>query len=198
MSNNTDLKQLWKLQESDIPDTGQLLELAKKFRNKHVKGIIVMNILLLLTSAFIAMIWYRYQPEKLTTKIGMVLVILAMVIYLFVYNRMLPLLVKTEYDMSSSLYLQRLLKIKEKQRFMQTTMLNAYFLLLSTGIFMYMIEFVSRMTLLWGIFSYGITFVWILINWFYLRPRAIRKQQKAINELISKFERLNSQLSVEE
>jgi membrane protein YdbS with pleckstrin-like domain len=194
MSNNIDLKKIWGLQQTDIPNTKEIFELAHKYRNKRLKGIIISNILLLLTSAFIAMVWYRYQPEMMTTKTGIVLVILAMLIYLFVYNRMIPLLVKSGYDMSSSMYMAQLLKLKEKQRYMQTTMLNIYFVLLSIGIALYMIEYVSRMTVLWGLCTYGVTFLWILVNWIVFRPRTIRKQQKGINELIIKFEDLNRQL----
>ena len=198
MSNNTDLKKLWARQETDIPDTSDLLEKTKKFRNRHIRKILVTNLLLLATSAFIIYIWQRYLPEMITTKIGIVLTILAMLIYLFVYNQMIPMLLKVKYDMSSNLYLQQLLEIKAKQRYLQTTMLNVYFVLLSVGIFLYMMEYVARMTMPWGIFAYGITGAWIAFNWFVTRPRTNRKQQKAINELISKFKKLNKQLRPDE
>ncbi|MHB1688724.1 MAG: hypothetical protein ACYCVH_15330 [Ignavibacteriaceae bacterium] len=196
-NNNIDLKELWGKQETTIPDTKELFEKTKKFKKNNLRKLIIANILLLLTSAFIVFIWYYYQPEMITTKIGIVLTILAMVLYLFVYNQMIPLLVKVDYDINSSQYLQQLLKFKEKQLFLQNTMLNIYFILLSTGICMYMFEYASRMTLLWATFSYGLTLLWIAVNWFYFRPRIIKKQQTKINELISNFEGLNRQLTDE-
>jgi len=57
-----------------------------------------------------------------------------------------------------------------------------------------MITYVSKMSLAWGIFAYGITLSWIALNWFYIRPRSIRKQEGKINELIEQFERLNKQV----
>lgn len=77
---------------------------------------------------------------------------------------------------------------------MHTTMLNVYFILLSAGIGLYMYEYTSRMTMLWGIFAYGITLAWILINWFCLRPKQIKKQQSKLDEIITKFKKLNQQL----
>ena len=92
-------------------------------------------------------------------------------------------------------YLQQLIKLKEKQSFLQKTMLNVYFILLSTGLGLYMIEYTTRMTLIWASFSYGITLSWIALNWFYFRTRTIKKQQAKINELIRRFEELSRQLT---
>ena len=88
--------------------------------------------------------------------------------------------------------------IKAKQQYMQTTMLNLYFVLLSTGIGLYMYEYTQLMTAFWGIFVYGITSIWILFNWFYLRPKQIKKQQSKLDEIIGKFEMLNEQLNEKE
>ena len=54
------------------------------------------------------------------------------------------------------------------------------------------------MTTFWGIFAYGTTSIWILFNWFYLRPKQIKKQQSKLDEIIGKFEMLNEQLNEKE
>ncbi len=198
MSNNTDLKELWHQQETAIPDTKDLFEKANTFKKKNVRKLIIANILLILTSAFIVFIWYYYQPKMITTKIGIILTIFAMVLYLFIYNQIIPLLMTASYEKNSNQYLQQLLKLKEKQLFLQNTILNIYFILLSTGICLYMFEYTSRMTLFWAFFSYGITLLWIAVNWFYFRPRTIKKQQAGINELIKKFEMVSRQLTTNE
>jgi hypothetical protein len=81
---------------------------------------------------------------------------------------------------------------------MQTKMLGFYFITLSLGICLYMYEYISRMTNVGAFFSYLITLTWIGFNWFYLRPKTIKKQQTKLNELISKFETLNKQLDSRE
>ncbi len=194
MSNNIDLKELWNKQEIKIPETKELFEKAANFKKKNIYKIIFINIALLMTSAFIISIWYYFQPESVTTKIGIVFIILAMVLYLIVYNRMIPLLLNVGYDLNSNQYLQQLLKLKEKQRFLQNTILNIYFILLSTGIFLYMMEYTSRMNVIGAILTYGITFIWIGINWFYFRPKSIKKQEDKINKLIDRFKLLSNQL----
>ena len=197
MSNNIDLKELWNKQETAIPETKEFFEKAIKFKRINLIKLLLANILLISTSAFIVFIWFYYQPEMIITKIGIFLIISAIVIYLFVYNQLLPTLMKMGYEINSNEYLRQLLKLKAKQLFLQSTMLNIYFILLSTGICMYMYEHTSRMTFLWAVISYGLTLLWIAVNWFYFRPRTIKKQQTKINELISKFEMLSQQLTAD-
>jgi hypothetical protein len=62
------------------------------------------------------------------------------------------------------------------------------------GICLYMYEYAARMTMTAGIITYAVTLAWIAFNWFYLRPKTIKKQQAKLDELISKFERINKQI----
>jgi hypothetical protein len=194
MSTNNDLKKLWNMQETAIPDTVALFEKASKFKKQRLRKLIFANFVVLLTAAFMLFVWYQYQPELMTTKIGIVCGIFAMFLYLFVYNQMATYLKSNNYEMDSSNYLQQLLKLKEKQIFLQTTMLNVYFMVLGIGICLYMYEYVCRMTMLWALVTYGVTLSWIALNWFVIRPKTIAKQQKKLNELIEKFENINDQL----
>ena len=130
----------------------------------------------------------------LTTKIGIVLVIVAMVIFLTAYNQLFMNFYRLDNNMTNSEYLQSLYLLKNKQKFMQTTMLNLYFILLFVGICLYMYEYTSRMEVLYAVTTYAVTLAWIAINWFYLRPKTIKKQQAKINGLIDKFEEINNQL----
>ncbi|MBZ4043437.1 hypothetical protein [Flavobacterium hibisci] len=57
-----------------------------------------------------------------------------------------------------------------------------------------MYEYASRMTILGAGLTYGITFLWILFNWFFIRPKQIKKQQDKINSLIQRFEEATHQL----
>jgi hypothetical protein len=194
MASNVNLKELWNRQTGPIPDSKEIFDKANKYKKRHLNILIRTNILLVLTSLFITWVVYAAQPQMISTKIGTVLVIIAMTIYLAVYNRMIPLLRKVNDDTSSHEYLQNLLKLNTKQKFLQTTMTNVYYILLSAGIFLYMIEYALRMKLVWGIVTYALTFAWLIFSWFYFRAKAIKKQERAINELIEKFEVLEKQL----
>ena len=195
MNSNIDLKELWTKQETGIPDTKDLFKRVASFKRTHLKQLVYANILLLLVAIFIVLIWYYFQPEYITTKSGIVLIILAILAYLFSYNQSIPLLLKSSYEMSSADYLQQLLSLKRKQQFLQGIMTNLYFILLSTGLFLYMIEYTMRMKLSMGIVCYAITAGWIAFNWFYIKPKTIRKQREKIDGLINKFTLLTEQLS---
>ncbi len=195
MGSDINLKELWNKKEAAIPDTGALLDETRRFQRNNLRKLIMANVTLVLSSAFILFVWYYFQPERITTKIGIVLVIAAMAMYLFVYNGMFHVLRKIDDALSSNEYLAQLLLLRTRQQLMQTRIMNAYFLMLSAGIALYMIEYTSRMSLLWAMVTYGVTFLWILFNWVYIRPRTIRKQREKLDALIQKFESLQAQLS---
>lgn len=194
MDSNIDFKNIWKQQTSNKPNLEELIGKLKKFRNQNLRKLILANIGLITTSLLIIYIWYRFQPQMITTKIGIVLVILAMVMFLFAYNKMFMVFYKIDQTQSNNEYLQSLYVVKSKQKLMQTTVLNLYFIMLFLGICFYMYEYTSRMTIGSGILTYSVTLAWIAFNWFYLRPKTIKKQQGKLDELINKFEEINNQL----
>jgi uncharacterized membrane protein len=195
-NNNIDFKGLWKKQTVSQPDMKDLLLRLKQFKAAGLRQLWITNILLLATTAFIIFIWYYYQPEFISTKIGIVLVILAMIMYVGVYNRLLAGYKNIDATQSNQDYLQRLILIRKKQQYLQSTVLNLYFVLLGVGICLYMYEYASRMTLVYAGLTYGVTLLWIGVNWFYIRPKQIKKQQEKINSLIDKFDEVNKQLEL--
>ena len=194
MSDNVNFKELWAKQTSIAPNPENLIAEIKKMNQYNLRKLVFTNILLIATSIFIILIWIYYQPQLLTTKIGIILIILAIVVFLLAYNKSYSLFKNYRNSQSNSDYLKNLLAIKAKQKFMETTMLNLYFVLLSIGVGLYMFEYTSRMKPIWGLVTYGITFLWILFNWFYLRPKQINKQRAKLDTIISKFEMVTKQL----
>lgn len=194
MDNKIDFNDLWAKQTSIEPNPEDLLSQISKMKRSNLRKLIITNLMLIAVSVFIVLIWIYYQPQLGSTKVGIILIILAMAIYLFAYNKSYALFKENMTSNSNADYLKELLAIKSKQQFMHTTMLNLYFILLSAGLGFYMYEYTSKMTSFWGIVTYGITLIWILINWFYLRPKQIKKQQATLDEIIIKFKQLNKQL----
>ena len=197
MDNNIDFKDLWTKQTISPLNTDDLFSKLNLFKKASLRKLIITNVLLIATCAFIIFIWYYYQPKLMATKIGIVLCILAMVIYLFVYNQLFPSLKTLDNKQSNMEYLQNLISIKTRQQFLQSTMLSLYFIMLSSGLCLYLYEYTLRMPTVWAIFAYTITFAWIGFNWFYIRPKTIKKQQGKIDDLISKFENVKRQLQDE-
>ena len=194
MESNIDLKKIWNKQKIATPKVEILYKKANKLKRSSFLKLIVVNIAILLIITFIGFIWYYYQPELITTKIGITITILAMIIYILPLNKQFSTLTKSKTEPNSKEYLQQLLKLKEIQVFQQTTMLSVYFIMLSLGIGLYLFEYVSRMTITWGIVTYAVTIFWFAINWFYLRPITIKKQHAKLNKLLAEFEKLNHQM----
>jgi hypothetical protein len=93
-----------------------------------------------------------------------------MAIYLFVYNRLFDAYKELDNTDSNAAYLQKLIAIKTKQKFLQSKMLSYYFIVLGLGLCLYMYEYTSMMTMFWGF--YTITLFWGGFVWFYLRPNS--------------------------
>ncbi|KJD36520.1 hypothetical protein PW52_02375 [Tamlana sedimentorum] len=195
METNIDFRKIWNKQKTETPNVEILYSKVNKLKKRSFLTLIIVNITLLLTISFIGFIWYYYQPELITTKIGIVLIILATIMYLLPFNKQFSLLTKNKTEPNSKEYLQQLIKLKKAQVFQQTKMLSMFFIMLSLGIGLYLFEYVSRMTLTWGIITYGITLIWFAINWFYLRPKVITKQNTKLNRLLVEFEKLNNQMN---
>lgn len=191
---NINFNDLWKQQTVSQPNIEDLKNRLKQFKKASLRSIWMTNILLFATSAFIIFIWIYYQPQFVSTKIGIVLTILAMVIYVIIYNRLLKHYKEIDSNLTNQDYLQKLIQIKKKQQFMQTKVLSFYFVLLMIGICLYMYEYASRMKIHFAIITYAVTLLWIGFNWFYIRPKQIKKQQNKINSLIEKFENIDNQL----
>jgi uncharacterized membrane protein YciS (DUF1049 family) len=194
MNSNIDFKELWNRQESSIPDVKELYDKANKYKRKHWIKLLLMNFLMIFTAVLMIYIWITYHPEFITTKIGIVSVIFSIFLVLFFYNQIGLLLKKSDYQLEVNEYLKQLFKIKQKQVFLQTRVLSVYFILLSVGLCLYLYEYTSGMSTILAIITYGFTLSWIAFNWFYLRPKIIKKQQKELSDLIEKFKKANQEL----
>jgi hypothetical protein len=194
MDNNIDFKDLWKKQSVSSPDMEELFSKVRQFKKASLKKLIVTNILLLATCVFIICIWVLYKPEFLTTKIGIMLIVTSVIIFLFVYNKLFSSFTSIDNLQSNSEFVHYLISIKTRQHFLNTTMLNLYYILLSVGISLYMIEPTMTMSLPGKILAYTITLAWIAFSWFYIRPKTIKKQQGNIDELIHRFEGMDARL----
>jgi hypothetical protein len=195
--NTDELKHLWKSQPAvEQPSQALLMEKALDYKKKTKLRLVFSLVCLALTFLFIAWIGYCIEPEWISTRIGLVLVLLAIVVYLGASGQALTLFGSAaSADLTAGDYLRFLLAWKEKQRFLQETLMTVYFLMLSGGLALYMLEYAHRMGLLGGLVAYGLTTAWIGFNWFYIRPKTIQKQRAKTEELIIHFEKLSKQFA---
>lgn len=194
MSANIDFKNLWKQQASEHPKMDDLLLKLKTYKNAGLKRLLITNTLLVATVLGIAFIWYYFQPQLVTTKMGIVLSIFAMLIFLLNYNKLYGIYKTLSDSKTNTAYLEDLIRLKNKEKYIQTTMMKLYFILLTLGIGLYLFEYVLLMPLLMGVSIYALTLAWLIFNWIYLRPRIIKKQNEKIDTLIERFKRIHAQM----
>ena len=195
MSTEMDFKALWNKQAtSDIPDTKELFTRADGIKRKTRHKLIGLNLVLLATTAIMVYMWFNIDNERLTTKIGLILIVVAIISFLTVSNQIMPVLFKSDFEASSHEYLNQLIRIKRKEDFLNKVMINIYFILLSAGLALYMLQFVAMMQMVWAVVYVVLTFGWIGFFWFYFRPRSVKKKQKPLIEMIAKLEEVNRQL----
>jgi len=195
MSTEIDFKALWNREKTGAPDISEIFAKANRLNYCSRKKIWICNIVLTLTVALYIWIWCHYQPQFITTKIGMTMMIAAMVIFIIKSNQLIPLLAKADVETDTNVFLSQMIRIKHKQEFMDKTVLAIYFIMLAAGLGLYFIEYTSRANLVFKICAYAITLGLLAGNWFYISARNAKKQHKAISEIIAKLEEVNKQLS---
>jgi len=195
MSAEVDFKALWNKEEAkDMPDTKELLKKADRLKKLTRFKLIAQSLLLLATVAVLLFAGFRIDHVQVSTIIGLVLMIIAIVSYLIVANQILPMLFKSNIEGTSQEYLNQLIRIKRKNEFINKVMINIYFSLLSLGLFLYSLQFVAKMSTGWATFYYVMVFGWMAFSWFVSRPRGVKRKQKPLNDMIERLEAVNKQL----
>jgi hypothetical protein len=197
MNIDEDFKSIWLRQETAPPPSEKELgQQVEKIRQQSRNKILLAIGMMICTIIIILLISDRWRPHFITTYIGIILMILAIMLYVAATGSLLSFRFRPENkDKSSLQYLQELILLRERQKFLQTRILSLYFILLLAGIFLCMIEHTRRMSVFSQILAYTTTAGWIAFAWFYLRPRSIRKENAKLNELIGTLEKVLDQFN---
>ncbi|CAA9200971.1 hypothetical protein [Flavobacterium collinsii] len=194
-NNNINFNELWAEQATSAPNLKDLVSKANLVRHSNLRKLIFKDIIFTLVAAFLIFIWVNFHPQLLSTKIGIVLIVLAMAVYIFSSSQnIIQLLNKINTAQSNKDYLNHLLALKEKQQFLQTKISNLYFILFSSGICLYFYENALKMPVNKAVYTYLAIVAFIIWGRFYMKPRLIKKQQVKLDEIIRKFENINKQL----
>lgn len=188
MQNFDELKNIWQTTKSDLPSAKETFAEIENSRKKMIRKNMLMIITMSLTFAYIIWIGVHYDFEIITTKFGILLTLISIIVGIIFNTKLASKLLKQgDPTLDNNSYLQQLIEFRNQQRAIQTKGITLYFILLTTGLMLYLYEFAAR-DLQFGIFAYSITLAWIAFNWFYLRKRTIAKQEKQINQQIEAIE----------
>ena len=200
MQNFDDLKDLWQQSEGNkkLPSAKEILTNVETNRKKMLRKNIFLILTLLFTFVFILWIGFHYEFQMVSTRIGIIITLFAIICGITFNTRLMGSLIKaSDPTLSNNAYLEQMINYRNRQRAIQTRGIAFYFILLTIGIVLYMYEFAAR-NLAFGVIVYTLTLGWIAFNWFYLRKKAISKQEKKINEQIHALENLAANLEKKE
>lgn len=189
------LKNIWNQQKVPHQEYETFLNKAKSYAKQEKLKIYKANILLVGTCIIIAAIWWFYQPQYISTKIGIVIAILTMLIYLFYFNEAYRLIFQPSEEIESKQFLEKLRHFKKKQQVLQTKGINLYLFFIFLGVSLYIYEYASLMSLTGQIITYAVVIAWFALNWLYFKPRIIKKQRKKLNQVIADLQKIEDQLN---
>jgi len=190
MKTNYNFQEIWNQKNTDIPDIKEIKERAEKYRKKEVLKNIGLIALLVLCAVLVITIWIFIDLSFFSTRLGIILVILAVCSYAFLVYQNVNILNKVNTSATNQEYLMAMKKTEQQQIYMQTKGLGLYYLTLSLGFTLYFYEFALKMSWEGSLLTYGLTFLWFAISWFFIRPRQIKKQKEKISAVISSLEKL--------
>ncbi|MEG1591266.1 hypothetical protein [Chryseobacterium sp.] len=190
MAPNYNFQEIWNNKNSDIPNIKEIKTKSEKYRKKQILKDIGLIALLLLTIAMIITIWVFIKISFFSTQFGIMLVLIGITMYSFLVYQNINILKKINTSTTNHEYLATIRKVEQQQIYMQTKGLSIYYLLLSFGFAFYFYEFALKMSWLGVLLTYGLTFLWGAVSWFFIRPKQIKKQKEKISTVISSLEKL--------
>ena len=191
MNADIDLKTLWNNRSAERPDADKIYlsaqQAARKAKSKARLLAVTMGVMFL----YMVFVWRYSGMEMQSSKIGLCLVLAALVILCIRKLQFISLLKKTDIAADNKQFLQQLLLIKKERDGKERSALAVYFVLLVAGMLLLLYEPVMRMSPTWRIVVYTLTAGWFLFAWFYLRKRGIAKQNAELDKLIAQLKSLN-------
>ncbi|WP_379967436.1 hypothetical protein [Epilithonimonas sp. UC225_85] len=193
---NINFQDFWNKKNVEIPNIKEIKSSADKYRKKQLSSTFCYMLGLVATAVLIIFIWTTIDFKLMTTTIGIVLILIALALYIYLFSQNINVMRKINPSVSNQKYLASLKKLQKQQAYMQTIGISIYYILLTLGFAFYFYEFALRMSPLGGILAYGLTFSWLAIVWFFIRPKQVRKQNAKISKVIDSLELIEKDLEI--
>jgi hypothetical protein len=192
MDNLNDLKKIWLTADTNhLPDSNEMMQLIKEYRNRKILKKIALVITALLLTALMIVVIFTYHSTMLSTRIGEVCMIIAGSILIATNTNSLRRVYKLK-NCTNKEFIEHLEQARRGQinYYKKTQIIGFSFV--SIGLLLYLFEGVYENIVL-CITSYSLLIIWLLINWFVIRPKAYKRQTKKFNDILKKTETVSKQ-----
>ena len=192
MDNLSDIKKIWLTANTSLlPNTNEMLLLIKSYRKKMLAKKTAVVITGLILAVLMCMVVVSYHSTMLATRVGEIcmLVACAMLIASNINSLWRAYKLKSFTNKEFIEYLEQ--GQAGRIRYYKKTQVIA-FAFVSIGLLLYLYEGVYKNTVL-CIVSYSLLVIWLLINWFIIRPKVYKRQTKKYNDTLKKIETISKQ-----
>ncbi|MBQ0152154.1 MAG: hypothetical protein KBS61_04605 [Chryseobacterium sp.] len=192
--NTFDFKNLWNQTPIEVPNIKEIQLKMSNYQRKQVTSTLCQIVGLGIIALGIAIVWYFLDYEKATTKWGLILLLLALVFFVFLNFKNFVTLKKINTATSNKNYLSEIKKLQKQRIYMQNNGIKLYYVLLTIGFSLYFYEFALKLSNIGAILAYGLTFFWMGITWFLIIPKQTKRQNQKMNEIILTVESIEKEM----
>ncbi|WP_454802651.1 hypothetical protein [Mucilaginibacter phyllosphaerae] len=188
------LMSVWQAQpKKEHLSVDEVLKQVKKgirsFTTRLYWGIVAM--ICTVVAAFIIMFFMAFKSPATTS--GILIILLAMAMYLYVMLRHYHILNKHDLTQNPTDYLNSLKQYQKDRNRTIGWLYYTYILLISAGLALYFIEVLENAPLYFKVLIYGFTIIWFMFTTFYIKPRMFKNEEEKLNLMIDRLERLQDQ-----
>jgi hypothetical protein len=191
MDNLNDLTRIWRSAKvDDLPATQEMIGFIRRYRMGKMMKKAALVITGLATLSLLTGAVFFYPSTLLTTRIGEGCMVIPAMVLLSSYIRSLSRTYRLR-NASNADFLRHLQEGQRgRQRYYKRTQ-PVCMILLSLGLLLYLFEPLHEQ-LSYLLAGYGLTAIWLGLNWFVLRPRAIRQHGKRFRKTLDQLETLQN------
>ena len=196
MDNLNDLKAIWLTANTDsLPASGEMLRMAKKFRNGKIRHKLIMIFIAVLLAAVMIFGAINNGLTMVSSWIGEACLIVTCMLLAFTNIRSIRRFIDFK-DSTNKEFVEFMEQTRRNQLYYYQKTQVAGMGISSIGLLLYFYEIVYRDTVVF-IITYSIAFLYLAFMWFYIRPRNFKRQNLKMDKTVRKLHDISNQIKNE-
>jgi len=196
MDNLNDLKAIWLTANTDsLPASGEMLRMAKKFRNGKIRHKLIMIFIAVLLAAVMIFGAINNGLTMVSSWIGEACLIVTCMLLAFTNIRSIRRFIDFK-DSTNKEFIEFMEQTRRNQLYYYQKTQVAGMGISSIGLLLYFYEIVYRDTVVF-IITYSIAFLYLAFMWFYIRPRNFKRQNLKMDKTVRKLHDISNQIKNE-
>lgn len=192
------IKNIWQDQQDPTLSQEEVLKRMKRSRNRLANRLLLEVVLMSFCIALLSYAWYMIPFRMWTTHLSLFIFMACSLFVLFAqlsaYRRIHH---QQELLSTPQEYIIQLKKFQQERYQLNTQKYLVYTLFLGLGLLLFFVEIFFVSSILLTVVGLGISIAWIILCYFWLMKKYVRKEESYLNEMIQNLERLSEQFNEE-